>query len=85
MIAMAMDASEFVPALASADGEALISDDIMLPADPIEATLEAAALATLDFAAIWSMRSGPFFSYDGQLATMIAAAFGTDTGTMATP
>lgn len=82
---MSMDASEFAPALAGADGEAVVSEDALLEAHPIEATLEAAVAATLDFAAIWPMRSGPFFCCEGQLAVLIASEFSHQQNNSATP
>jgi hypothetical protein len=83
MIAMSTDGSEIVPALAGADGTALVRDDGAAEVDPVEVTLDVTIAATLNFAAIWPLRSGPFFSCDGQLAALIAAEFGADAGASA--
>jgi hypothetical protein len=64
------DDSPIVPALAGADGGALISQestDAAL-ADAVSVPVEA-------FAASWPLRSGPFFTSDGQMAARIADAF----------
>ena len=62
--------SLIVPALAGADGDTLITEDLVddLLTDAVIEPVEA-------LAASWPLRSGPFFTSDGQMAACFAEAF----------